>query len=352
MSMKTVALAPIKRLRGRPLESYSPFWVGLTAIALVAVVAGSLLAVRASGVGYLRYTAEFAQAAQLRSGDNVTIAGVHVGEVDDVQLAGNKILVAMRVRDNVDLGDQTHAAIKLTTLLGSRYVELRPAGTGRLDHRRIGMSYTEVPYDLQSLLADATTTVEELDVNRMVTALGRLSGQLDGLPEALPQAMSNLKQLSGVIADRRGQIGEMLQGAATITSTLHRQQAALGQLVYQGRDLLGEFVSRRASFHKMMASVTSLVALMGEIVGPDRAAFESLLANLQKLTAMFSDHDDLFRNLLQVMPIPLRSIANGTGSAPALEFNFSAGIMIDDWLCAISGRAKQFNLTEYFKDCA
>ena len=352
MSVKSRIGSRISGLRQRPLESYSPFWIGMIAIGLIVAVAGALLAVRASGVGYLRYTAEFAQAAQLRAGDNVTVAGVHVGEVDDVELAGNKIMVAMRVRDDVPLGNQTRAAIKLTTLLGSRYVELRPAGDGRLEGRRIGLSYTEVPYDLQSLLADATTTVEELDVDKMVTALGSLSDQLDGLPEALPQAMENLKKLSGVIADRRDQIGELLAGAATVTSTLHRQQAALGQLVYQGRDLLSEFVSRRESFHRMMASLTSLVSLMSKVVGPDRAAFEQLLTNLEKMTAMFSDHDDMFRNLLQILPVPLRNITNGTGSAPALEFNFSAGLMIDDWMCAISGRAKQFNLTEYFKDCA
>lgn len=352
MNVKLAAAKTVRAWRDRPLESYSPFWIGLTAIALVLVVAGALLTVRAAGLGYHRYTAEFAQAAQLRSGDNVTVAGVHVGEVEDVRLAGNKILVDMRVRDDVPLGAQTRAAIKLTTLLGSRYVELRPAGAGRIEGRRIALSYTEVPYDLQSLLADATTTVEDLDVDRLVTALGSLSQQLEGLPEALPQAMGNLKKLAGVIADRRDQIGALLQGAATVTATLHRQQAALGQLVYQGKDLLTEFVARRQSFHRMMASLTRLVSLMSNMVGPDRAAFEQLLGNFQNLTAMFSEHDDKFRNLLQVLPIPIRNIANGTGSAPALEFNFSAGLMIDDWMCAISGRAKQFNLTEYFKDCA
>jgi virulence factor Mce-like protein len=352
MSIKSRTARLFGRGRERPLESYSPFWIGMIAIAMVAVVGAGLLMIRAAGPGYSRYTAEFAQAAQLRSGDNVTVAGVHVGEVDDVRLSGSRIVVDMRVRDNVPLGAETRAAIKLTTLLGSRYVELRPGGQGSLDDRRIVLSNTEVPYDLQSLLADATTTVEELDVERLVTALGSLSQQLDGLPDALPQAMENLKRLSGVIASRRDQIGVLLEGAATVTGTLHRQQAALGQLVYQGQDLLTEFVARRQSFHRMMGSLTSLVSLMSKLVGPDRAAFELLLGNLRDLTAMFSDNDEKFENLLQVMPIPLRNITNGTGSAPALEFNFSAGLMIDDWLCAISGRAKQFNLTEYFKDCA
>jgi hypothetical protein len=30
---------------------------------------------------------------------------------------------------------------------------------------------------------------------------------------------------------------------------------------------------------------------------------------------------------------------------------FPNGILVDSWMCAISGRAKQFELAEYYKDC-
>ena len=31
--------------------------------------------------------------------------------------------------------------------------------------------------------------------------------------------------------------------------------------------------------------------------------------------------------------------------------NVINGLAIDSWMCAISGRAKQFGMIEYFKDC-
>ena len=352
MKLSTLVPQKLRRRRGTQLEDRSPFWVGVVAIGVVATIGATLLGIRAAGVGFSEYSAEFAQAAQLSAGDAVMVAGVDVGQVTDVELDGTQVRVRMQVRNSVPLGQATRAAIKLTTLLGSRYVELHPAGPGTLEHHRITLPNTDVPYDLQSLLSDATTTVEDLDVDRMVKGLGVLSDQLTGLPDALPQAMSNLQKLSGIIADRRTQIGDLLRGAALITQTLHRQQSNLGQLIVQGRDLLADFARRRQAFHTMMTSVTRLVDLLSNLMGTDRASFEGLLTNLKALTAMFSDHDDKFRNLLQVMPIPLRNITNGTGTAPALEFNFAAGLLIDDWMCAISGRAKQFNLPEYFKDCA
>ena len=329
-----------------------PFWIGLAALAMAVVVVAGLLIARSVGFGYTRYEAEFAQAAQLRVGDNVSVAGINVGEVRSVSLAGDRVRVGLRVRDTVKLGAQTRAAIKLTTILGSRYVELRPRGQEPLSDKLIRLDYTEVPYDLQALLRDSTSTFEQVDADRLASGLTVLSKQLDGLPEALPQAMTNLKNLSGIIAERRDQIGTLLEASATLTSTLHRQQANLGQLVYQGRDLLAEFVSRQASFRQLMSSLTQLVDLLSKVVVADRPAFEKLLHDMRDLTAMASDNDELFRNMLQTMPIPIRNLTNATGSAPALEFFPANGILVDDWMCAISGRATQFNLVEYFQDCA
>jgi virulence factor Mce-like protein len=327
------------------------FWIGLVALTMAAVVVAGLLLARTAGFGYTRYEAEFAQAAQLRVGDNVSIAGISVGEVRSVALAGDRILVGLRVRDDIKLGAQTRAAIKLTTILGSRYVELRPRGQQPLHDKMIRLNYTEVPYDLQALLADSTSTFEQVDADRLASALTVLAKQLDGLPAALPQAMTNLKKLSGIIAERRDQIGTLLEASATLTDTLHRQQANLGQLVFQGRDLLAEFVSRQASFRQLMSSLTKLVDLLSKVVIADRPAFEKLLNDLRELTAMASDNDALFRNMLQTLPIPIRNLTNATGSAPALEFYPSNGMLVDDWMCAISGRATQFNLVEYFQDC-
>lgn len=336
----------------RSLESYNPIWLGAIALTLVAAVVGALLLVRAVGLGFTVYRAEFAQAAQLQPGNYISVAGVQVGEVARVGRSGKTVLVDLKVRNDVRLGAHTRAAIKLTTLLGSRYVELRPGGSDPLPDKTIRMSYTEVPYDLQALLEDSTTTFEDLDAEKMATAIGIFAKQLDGLPEALPAAMTNLQSLSGVIAQRRDQLGVLLEATATLTDTLHRQQAGLGQLVFQGRDLLGEFVARRAAFQQLMAGVTRIVGLADKLVVKDRSAFQGLLEDLKELTALMSDNDELFRSLLQVMPLPIRNVANALGSGPGLEFYPTNGLVVDNWMCAISGRAKQFNMVEYFKDCA
>lgn len=47
----------------------------------------------------------------------------------------------------------------------------------------------------------------------------------------------------------------------------------------------------------------------------------------------------------------LRGFANASGTGNAFDFNTPNGLVIDSWMCAISGRAKQFGMVQYYKDC-
>jgi phospholipid/cholesterol/gamma-HCH transport system substrate-binding protein len=341
----------LRRLK-RPAEEYNNIWLGTIALALTAVVVGGLVvAVGRLSAGETGYRGEFVQAAQIRAGDQVTVAGISVGGVSGVELAGDRVVVKFKVRDDVHLGRDSRAAIKLTTLLGSRYLELTPAGDGELDHRTIGLANTSVPYDLQATLADATTTFEQVDADRVAESLSTLSHSLSGVPEALPQALDNVDSLAGIIADRRDQIGSLLRSVDTVTAAIRDQKADLGTLVLQGRDLLAEIVTRRAAVQRLFDSTTALVNRIKTILD-DNPAINELLATTKDFARMIAEKDALVRNVLQTLPLPLRNLANASGSGMSVDINVPSGVLVDSWMCAISARTKQFNLVPYFTDCA
>ena len=341
----------LKRLKTRPPESYNKTWLGFIAVAVVAVVIGAMLAIHVLGAGYRHYTAEFLQAASLRPGNPITVAGIQVGTVTSMKLDGDHVEAGLKIRDNVALGSESKAVINLATILGSRYVAIAPDGPGQLPHSTFDLSHTEVPYDLQSALQDAATTFEQVDSDRFAQSLAVLGKQLKGLPELVPQALANMDTLSTIIAQRRDQVGQLLRNTERVTNTLHNQQSRIGNLINQGQDLMGVFVSRRAVFHAMMQSLQSLVDVLSRIVINDRPALDALLRDMGDFTTLMGKHNDLMRNMLQVSPVLMREVANMTGDGNALVGNGPGGLVIDSWMCAISGRAKQFGMIPYFKDC-
>lgn len=337
--------------RRRPLESYNSTAVGFGALAVVAVVVAAALFVKLLGLGYTRYTAEFAQAAALTPGNPVMVAGIPVGQVTGMRLVGNHVEGTFTVRNDVAMGKETRATIKVMTILGSRYLSLQPSDLGSLPGRRIAMDHTEVPYSLESLLENAATTFDQVDSDQFAQSLAVLGRQMSGLPAVIPQAMTNLYTLSKITADRRDQLGTLLANTARVATTLRHQQTQLGNLMDQGQDFLGELVARQQTFHSMFAALTSLVGQLNNVTVKDRGMLDELLVNLRALSDMLGQHDDLLRSLLQAAPGPIRGLANATGYGPGLEFYGGNGLAIDSWMCAISGRAKQFNMIEYFKDC-
>ena len=49
-----------------------------------------------------------------------------------MKLAGDHVEAGLKVRNDVALGEDSRATIKVTTILGSRYLALQPAGPGSL----------------------------------------------------------------------------------------------------------------------------------------------------------------------------------------------------------------------------
>ncbi|TQK32059.1 MCE family protein [Arthrobacter sp. SLBN-53] len=348
-TMTTTQRALRTHLR-RPIENWNRPWLGLTAILAGAALLVSVVVVSHLDIGRIRYTAEFLQAAQLSTGDRVTIAGIEVGTVNDITLAGTHVLATFSVDKNVRIGADSRAAIKLTTILGSRYLELTPAGDGVLQDRRIPQERTAVPYDLQRTLADATDSLGSIDAAQMTRSVEVMNTALQGLPEQLPEALGNLRSLTDVVATRRGQLSTLLTNVDTVVDLLVRQKAELGSLVLQGNQLLDEITTRRAAMQRLFDGVTTLVEHAHTILR-DEPHLDELIENSHEFTRMLAEHDALLRSVLETAPVAVRNVANVTGSGNSVSLNVPAGPFVDSWMCALSGRARQFNLVEYFKDC-
>ena len=337
--------------RKRMLEDRNRTAVGLMALAILVVLMATLVIITKVGPGYKRVSADFIQAAALLPKNPVTVAGIPVGTVTGMKLNGDKVTVDMKVQNNVQLGKDSRAVIMVTTILGSRYVSLRPGGGGPLENNTIDINHTEVPYDLQEALQDVAINYGEVNTDQLAAAVQALGKQVQGMPPLVPKAMDNLKRLSTVMAERRDQFGSMLKTMDIVTATLRRQQTSIGAMVNQGNQLIGEFVMRQAAFHELLQALTDLTNLLDDTVVTNRPQVEALLASMNTLTGLADKNQAMMRSILQSGPVALRGLANATGTGNALETHFTNGILVDSWMCAISGRAKQFGMIQYYKDC-
>jgi len=319
----------------KPIEARNPFWLGVVAtVTLVALVLVTL-GFGALGLGQSRYAAEFAQSGDVRAGDSVRVAGMDVGQVTDTRLEYDHVLVSFRVDRRVRLGADTVAAIKLATLLGSRYLELHPAGTRQLPGGRIVLAHTSVPYDLQQVLQTGTPLLEDLDPNKLRAALRAVSNNLRGDGPKIGAALDGLSRLSAVVVARRDQIAHLISSADTVTQLINQRTSEIFALMGQSDQLLRELLRRREVIRGLLSDLASLTDEVRKVIDENQPRVGPLLDNARQLTEVLRTQDASVDRALELLAPASRYVNNALGEGPYLEVYTPYSVIPDNVYCLV-----------------
>ena len=126
--------------------------IGLICVAYLTVKLGRMELFNSDG--YTLY-ARFASVSGLRPGAEVEIAGVRVGRVASISLDEKKPLavVALLVDKKVRLTDDAIASVKTSGLIGDKYINLEPGGTGEALRPGDSIIDTESAVDIENLIS-------------------------------------------------------------------------------------------------------------------------------------------------------------------------------------------------------
>ncbi|WP_225727731.1 MULTISPECIES: MCE family protein [unclassified Nocardia] len=272
-------------------EQRSPL-ITLGIVGVVVAVAVALSALQFDRLPFIRsgavFTAYFADAGGLTTGDPVQVAGVKSGRVEQVRLDGDKVLVRFSLDESIVLGRKTSAAIKTNTVLGRKSLDVTPAGSGAL--RRddtIPLDRTTSPYSLNSALEDLASTVHGLDMDRVDKTLDALSTAFAETPAPLRSALDGVTALSRSLNARDKALSELLTRAQGVTKILADRANQINALLLDGNDLLGELDRRRSALSQLIVAVNGVAQQLSGLVADNEAqlkpAFEKLNSVLDLL---------------------------------------------------------------------
>lgn len=276
--------------------------MNLLKIGVIALVVAVVAIATALNSGFLyrqitsgSYSAQFTEAAGLKSGDEVRLAGVVVGKVDAVELAGKAVDVSFTVFNGSTLGETTGASIKTATVLGAKFLDVHPAGPGRLsDGAQIPLDRTSSPYDVQELLDTLTRKTEELDVDRVAESFNTVADTFADTPPELRSALEGLGRLSQTISSRDAELQELLSHTASVSGVLAERSSDITTLVSDGNLLLEELRARREVIRSLVLNVTGTVQQLEGLVQDNQDQLRPMLDELEKTLDLLRAND---RNL-------------------------------------------------------
>jgi phospholipid/cholesterol/gamma-HCH transport system substrate-binding protein len=302
-----------------PFRERNPVIVG--AISLAVLAAMLLAAFRADDLPLIgggdTYYAEFSEAGGLRADDEVRIAGVRVGKVDSIELDGDKVRVAFKVETDSAFGEETHAAIKVKTLLGSMYLSLEPAGDGQLDEdATIPVQRTSSPFDVVEAFSGLAETSGDINTDQLAASLSTLADLTRNTPEEFRGALEGVSALSETIASRDEQINSLLQNLERVSTVLDDRDQDIIDLMRDSDVLFQALVSRRDAIHKLLVSTSTLSEELTALVTQSRADLKPALDHLENVVAVLNKNEDNIDNSIRLMAPFYRVFANTLGTGP------------------------------------
>jgi len=260
------------------------------------------------------YKADFAEGAGLQKMDEVRVAGVKVGKVTGIDLAGDHVVVQMRVK-GATLGRLTKAEIRIKTVLGRKYVQLDPAGDGTLDpSSEIPVSRTTSPFDIAPAFQKLAGTVGNIDGAQLGKAFSTLADDFRDSPKDVRASLDGLSRLSMTIASRDAQLKLLLQKARGVTGTLAARDHDLVSLLKDSDLIFQEVQARREAIHHLLVSTTTLSEQLVALVQENIATLAPALHSLRSVvTVLRNNQDNLDKSIAQLAPF-VRLFANNLGN--------------------------------------
>lgn len=274
-------------------------------------------------VGFLngthKATAYVADAAGLKTGDDVQVAGMKVGTVRDLTIDDGRVKVDFDISRKVELGSDTTAAIKTDSLLGRRALAVYSDGVGELQDNTIALEKTSVPYSLTDALGDASKSIEELDTDQVSKALDEVSKTMDAAGPEVKGALDGITRLSKTLNDRDIALRDLMAKANDSTTVLGERSDQFVQLVNDGNTLFSALDQRKRALSDLIRNIDDLAIQLSGVVQDNEAQLGPALDKLEKVSDMLiRNKDDIDLALRRVGPY---STALGEAVASGPWFN-------------------------------
>ncbi|MGK5553511.1 MCE family protein [Actinomadura kijaniata] len=298
-----------------PFRERNPVPIALIAftVIIVALVVSMNLGNLPFLTGDVTHTASFAEAAGLKQGEEVRIAGVKVGKVKKLELDGAKVKVTFVVNDEVRLGELTRAEIKIKTVLGAHYLSLDPRGGGRLS-KPIPLERTTTPFEVVPAISELSQRVGRIDYKQVAKSFDVLSETFQNSPDEIRASLKGLRRLSETIASRDEELHQLAGRAKDVSQLLADRNQDFTRLINDGDAVLRAVQARRAVIHQLLINTVRLSQQVNALIRENEGQLRPMLQQLQKVNQVLLRNQQNLDRTLELFAPYVRQFTDVTGT--------------------------------------
>jgi len=285
------------------------------------------------------YRAEFTDATGVVKGDDIRIAGVKVGNVENVEVVDRtRALVTFKVARDQQVTDSTDATIRYRNLVGQRYIALtQEVGSSKKlsDGATIPIARTAPALDLTVLFNGFKPLFQALspaDINQLSYEIVQVFQGEGGTLESL---LSHTASVTSTLASRDQVIGSLINNLNKVMVTIGNRDAQLSDLLIKLRQFVSGLSQDRQAILGSLDSISGLAVQTSDLVTGIRPGLTTDVKQLRAVAENLDRNKSELDRALQVLPIKLEKV--GRTAIYGSWFNF--------YLCQFQGKVRLPGIT-------
>jgi virulence factor Mce-like protein len=248
---------------------------GAGALALMTIIALVTAMVYVSPPGQKTITFYTDDAAAIRPGDPVRIAGINVGKVKELALESSQVRVRARVDSSAFVGDRSQVQVRMLTVVGGYYVSISPIGDTSLGAQPIPVERVTMPYSLMRTLADATKITDNVAPKPINESLNQVQQGLTG---------TNVESVSAVI-----------DAGNKVMSTIENQRGQVSAILNLSNEYLGDVNNYKEELKDLVRKISIIeqsLTLYSKGLAGAMTGFGNILDGLSPIFIFYQNHRD------------------------------------------------------------
>lgn len=264
------------------------------------------------------YQAEFKDASGLHAGNMVQVGGIRVGRVTDISLENsNTVLVTFSVDNGVEFGTDSRASIEVLNLLGEKYLDLVPEGSGQLAQSDpIPVDRTQSAYDIVGVFGDLTTTTERIDTGQLEKALNVVADTTNKAAPEIEESFRGIARLSQSVASRDDEIQALLKSSQGVSKVLAARSQDLVGLMKNSDLVFKEVQRRKQAIHLLLVNARDLADQLRGVAEDNQAQIGPALKQVDGLLSLLNDKDKELKATLHALGPYVSILSNIIGTGP------------------------------------
>ncbi|MGV0848859.1 MCE family protein [Mycolicibacterium phlei] len=294
--------------------------IGLAAVLVVVLVAGSVVVMRGIGEGNRTHVvAYFANSNGIYVGDDVRILGVPVGRIDKIEAEPTKVKISFSYDSQYQVPADAKAVILAPSLVTARAIQLTPAysgGAALTDGAQIPLDRTAVPVEWDDFRVQLERLAQTLQptgaggVSTLGAAVNTAADNLRGEGANFRESIIQLSQSLSILGDHSDDLFSTVENVSILVSALSSSTDLLRQLNVNLAEVTGLLADDPDEVAAAVRDVNTAVGQVQDFVADNRETLSTTSQKLSSVTQVLHESIDDIKQTLHLAPHVVQNFLN------------------------------------------